>query len=136
MRQSGEMMDNFSHILQFLPIETCTYSSSDHFGGPSPFKVQVHFDIPVFEGQIDADALKKWLNFIEGYFSIHTFFDRENITFTLLKAPPHVKHCGKITGRKFPQRNMEYIWPSPLGDFLWMWSRNNTTLLINMNTNT
>jgi hypothetical protein len=36
--------------------------------------------------------LEKWLNFIEGYFSIHNFFDRENITFALLKALPHVKH--------------------------------------------
>jgi hypothetical protein len=25
-------------------------SSSSHFGGTSPFKVQVNFDIPVFEG--------------------------------------------------------------------------------------
>jgi hypothetical protein len=48
-RQRDEMMENFSHILQRLPIEAGTYSSSDHFGGTSPFKVQVNFDIPVFE---------------------------------------------------------------------------------------
>jgi hypothetical protein len=29
---------------------------------------------------------------IEGYFSIHNFSDRENITFALLKDLPHVKH--------------------------------------------
>jgi hypothetical protein len=60
-------------------------SSSDHFGGTSTFKVQVNFDILVFEGHIDEDALEKWLNMLEGYFSIHNFSDRENITFSLLK---------------------------------------------------
>ena len=28
---------------------------------------------------------------IEGYFSVHNFSDRENITFSLLKVIPHVK---------------------------------------------
>ena len=50
MRQRDEMMENFSHILQCLPIETGASSSNNHFGGTSPFKVQVSFDIPVFEG--------------------------------------------------------------------------------------
>jgi hypothetical protein len=86
------MMENFPHILQCLPIETDAYSSRDHFGRNSPFKVQVNFGIPVFESQIDEYALEKWLNMLEGYFSVHIFFDRENITFTLLKALPHVKH--------------------------------------------
>jgi hypothetical protein len=86
------MMDNFAHILQHLPIATCTSSSSDHFGGTSPLKVQVNFDIPIFDGHIDADALEKWLNLLEGYFSVQTFSDREKITFALLKALPHVKH--------------------------------------------
>jgi hypothetical protein len=44
-RQRDEMMENFSHILQRLPIASGTSSSSDHFGGTSPFKVQVNFDI-------------------------------------------------------------------------------------------
>jgi hypothetical protein len=92
VRQRDEMMENFSHILQCLPIAALASSSSDHFGGTTPFKVQVSFDIPIFEGQIDTDALDKWLNPLEGYFSIHNFSDRENITFTLLKALPHVKH--------------------------------------------
>jgi hypothetical protein len=52
------MMENFVHILQHLPITTSMSSSSDHFGSTSPFKVQVNFDIPLFEGQIDADALE------------------------------------------------------------------------------
>ena len=84
------MMENFFHILQHLPIEIGTFSSSDHFGGTAPFKVQVNFDIPVFEGQIDVDSLEKWLNLLEGYFSVHNLSDGENITSALLKALPHI----------------------------------------------
>jgi hypothetical protein len=69
------MMENFSHFLQWFPIEVGTYSSSNHFGGTSSFKVQVNFDIPVFEGQIDVETLEKWLTLLEGYFFIHNFFD-------------------------------------------------------------
>jgi hypothetical protein len=85
-------MENFAHILQCQPITTCMSSSSEHFGGTFPFKVKVNFDILVFEGQIDADALEKRLNLLEFYFSVHNFFERENITFTLLKSLPHVKY--------------------------------------------
>jgi hypothetical protein len=94
-RQRDEMMENFSHILQRLPIATGASSSNNHFGSTSPFKVQVNFDIPIFEGQIDADALDKWLNLLEGYFFVHNFSDREKITFALLKVIPHVKHWWK-----------------------------------------
>ena len=86
------MMENFSHILQHLSIATGAYSSSGHFGGTSPFKLQVNFYIPIFEGQIYVDALEKWLNLLEGYFYVHNLSYRENITFTLLKDLPHVKH--------------------------------------------
>jgi hypothetical protein len=58
-RQRDEMMENFSHILQCLSITTGVSSSRDHFGGTSPFKVQVNFDIPIFEGQIDAGCPRK-----------------------------------------------------------------------------
>jgi hypothetical protein len=34
-------------------------SLSSHFGGTFPFMVQVNFDIPVFEGQIDIETLEK-----------------------------------------------------------------------------
>ena len=55
-------------------------------------KVQVNFNIYLRKGEINADALDKWLSLLEGYFSIHIFFDKENITFSLLKAIPHVKN--------------------------------------------
>jgi hypothetical protein len=92
MRQRDKMMENFSHILPCLSIASGTFSSNNHFGSTSPFKVRVNFDIFVFEGQIDADALDKWVNLLEGYFSVHNFSDREKITFALLKSLPHVKH--------------------------------------------
>jgi hypothetical protein len=38
-----------------------------------------------------VDVVDKWLNLLEGYFSVHNFSDRENINFALLKAIPHVK---------------------------------------------
>jgi hypothetical protein len=68
-----------------------TGESSSSSRGATPFKVQINFDIPIFEGKIDADVIEKWLNLLEGKFSIHNFFDREEITFVLLKAVPHVK---------------------------------------------
>jgi hypothetical protein len=67
-------------------------SINSHFGGVTPFKVQVNFDIPLFEGQIDVDALEKWLSLLEGYFSIQNFSNSEIITFTLHKAIPHVRY--------------------------------------------
>jgi hypothetical protein len=72
-------------------------SSSNH---ATPFKVQVNFDIPLFEGLIDADVVDKWLNLPEGYFSVHNFSDRENITFALLKAIPHVKYWWDTYSKK------------------------------------
>jgi hypothetical protein len=81
------MMDSFTQILQRVP--TCNTSSSS--GGTNPFKVQINSDIPIFEGQIDTNSIYKWLNLIEGYFSVHNFSNRENITFALLKVVPHVK---------------------------------------------
>jgi hypothetical protein len=86
-RQKNEMMENFAKIRRRFPTSDTPTSS----GGTTPFKVHINFYIPIFEGQIDADAIYKWLNLLEGYISIHNFFDREKITFALLKAVHHVK---------------------------------------------
>jgi hypothetical protein len=122
------MMDNFSQILRRLPT-TDASSSSDHFGGTTPFKVQVSFDIPVFEGQIDADALDKWLNLLEGYFFVHNFFDRENITFALLKVVPHVKDWWDTYCEKKAMEESTCLQLYPLGVLSGMLLRNNITLL-------
>jgi hypothetical protein len=82
------MMDNFTQIPQRM--HTGEISSSS--GHATDFKVQVNFDIPLFEGLIDVDVVHKWLNLLEWYFSVHNFFDGENITFALLKVVPHVKY--------------------------------------------
>ena len=67
-------------------------SMSIQFVDETPFKVQVNFDIPLFEGNIDVDALGNWLNVLEGYFFVHIFSNREKITFALLKVVPRVKN--------------------------------------------
>jgi hypothetical protein len=92
VRQRNEMMDKFDQICQRLSMVATEASSTRiHFTSATPFKVQVNFDIPLFEGQIDANALEKWLNELEGYYSIQKNSDSENITFALLKSLPRVR---------------------------------------------
>jgi hypothetical protein len=69
MQQRNKMMDSFTHILRRLP----TGDTSSWSGGDAPFKVQINFDIRIFEGHIDIDAIDKWLNLLKGYFSVHNF---------------------------------------------------------------
>ena len=57
-KQRNAMIDNFAQILQWLPTSSASTSSS-HSGGATPFKVQVNFDIPIFEGQIDANSVDR-----------------------------------------------------------------------------
>ena len=64
---------------------------SNRFEGVNPFKVKVKFGILLFKGNIDANALEKWLSLLEGYFSVQKKIDSENITFTLLQSLPHIK---------------------------------------------
>ena len=101
-RQRNEMMDNFAQILRRMPTATEGASSSSHFGGSTPFKVQVNFDIPLFEGQIDGDVVNKWLSLLEGYFSIQNFSNTEKIVFALLKAVPHVRDLWDTYCEKNP----------------------------------
>ena len=49
-QQRNEMMDSFAQILQWLPTGDASTSS----GGAVPLKVQINFDIPIFECYIDA----------------------------------------------------------------------------------
>ena len=56
--QMNETMDKFEQILRQLPTRDVSSSS----WGPAAFKVQIIFYIPIFEGQIDADVVDKWLN--------------------------------------------------------------------------
>eukprot|EP00253_Pinus_taeda_P025886 PITA_25886 len=90
-RQRNAMMENSAKILQQLPRGDAS-ASNNYSRNATPFKVQVNFEIPIFEGKIDADVVDKWLNLLEGYFSVHDFSNWEKITFALVKAAPHVKH--------------------------------------------
>jgi hypothetical protein len=72
MQKRNEMMDSFAQILRRLP----TGDTSSSSGGAAPFKVHIKFDISIFEGQIDVDVVDKWLNILEGYFSVHNFSNR------------------------------------------------------------
>jgi hypothetical protein len=72
-------------------------SSSSH---ATPFKVQVNFYIPLFEGLIYADVVDEWLNLLEGYFLVHNVSNRENITCSLLKVVPHVKDWWHTYSKK------------------------------------
>jgi hypothetical protein len=47
-----------------------------------------------------VDVVDKWLNLLEGYFSVHNFCDRENITFSLLNIVPHVKDWWDTYSKK------------------------------------
>jgi hypothetical protein len=87
-QQRNKMMDSFVQILRWLAIGDVSSSSE----GATPFKVQINFNIPIFEGHIDAYVVDKWLNLLEGYFYFHNFSNREKITFVLLKVVPHVKY--------------------------------------------
>ena len=40
------------------------------------------------------------MNLLEGYFSVHNFSDKEKITFSLLKAIPHVKEWWDTYSKK------------------------------------
>jgi hypothetical protein len=113
MQQRNEMMDIFAQILRRLPTGDA-YSSN---GGAASLKVQINFDIPIFEGHIDANAIEKWLNLLEGYFFVHNFSNREMITFALLKGAPHVKYwwenlCDKKETEKPSLFTIAFTWES------------------------
>ena len=48
-KKRNAMMDSFAQILQRLPTGDASASRS-HSGSANPFKVQVNFEIPIFEG--------------------------------------------------------------------------------------
>jgi hypothetical protein len=54
---------------------------------------------------------------LEGYFSVHNFFDTENITFTLLKDLPHVKHWWETYWEKSSIEESGTYGAEPTWDF-------------------
>jgi hypothetical protein len=76
------------------------------------------------------------LNLLEGYFSVHNFSDRENITFALLKVVPHVKDWWDTYSEQRAIKECTILWSPPYGIPSGMPLKNNTTLLEAMRTST
>jgi hypothetical protein len=125
MQQRNEMMDSFTQILWQLPIGN-TYSSR---GGIVPFKVQINFDILVFEGYIDADVVEKWLNILKGYFLSINFRIEKILLLHSSNSFPMSKIGGKLSVNKRKQKNPHYLQSRPPGNPSRMLLRNNTTVL-------
>ena len=100
--QRNEMMENFAQILRHMPTREAS-SSSDH---ATPFKVHVNFDIPLFEGMIDADVVDKWLNLLKGYFRSTIFSIGKISLLHSSRSFPQLNIGGILTLRKGPWRNL------------------------------
>jgi hypothetical protein len=59
------------------------------------------------------------LNLLEGYFSVHNFFDREKITFALLKVVPHVKDWWDTYSNQRSIEESTIFVVSPAWDSFW-----------------
>jgi len=57
--------------------------------------------------------LENWLSLLEGYFSIKMFSNGENITFTLLKALPHVIDWWETYCEQHAEDKTIIFWPGP-----------------------
>jgi hypothetical protein len=66
-----------------------------------------------------VDVVDKWLNLLEGYFLVHNFFDREKITFSLLKVVPHVKDWWDTYSEQRAIEESEIFVVSPKWDSFW-----------------
>ena len=66
-------------LKQFLEMlgkqEAQASPSNPKFGGKTPFKVQVNFDIPTFQGKNDANVVDDWLSKLERYFCVNNFLN-------------------------------------------------------------
>ena len=127
------MMDNFTQIL-WLSTTTEVPSTSNHFEGVTPFKVQVNFDFHLFEGEIDVNALDKWLSLLEGYFFVHKFSNREKVTFALLKVIPYVKYWWDTYYKKHATKKSGMFGANTTWENFVIPSKRNTTPLETMMT--
>jgi hypothetical protein len=66
---------------------------------------------------IDAIVVDKWLNLLKGYFSVHKFSNRENMTSTLLNIIPHVKYWWDTYSEKRVVEEYTMFVVSPTWDF-------------------
>ena len=109
------MMDGFAQILWRMPTMTSASSMSIWFGDATPIKVQVNFDIPLFEGKIDADILYNWLNVLEGYSLSTTFLKGKRSPLRSLRQSPMSKTGRVLIVSKTLQMSLKCLKPIPLG---------------------
>jgi hypothetical protein len=96
-QQRNERMDSFVQILRRLPTGDAYFSS----GGTEPFQVQINFNVPISDGQIDTDARDKCLNLLEGFFFLSiTFLIEKILLFHSSKSFPVSKIGGKLSVSK------------------------------------
>ena len=113
--QRDDMMDSFVDILLRMPTMGNSPWTRKCLGDETPFKVQVDFDIPLFQGQIVANSLDTWLNVLEGYFSVHYFSTGKKSPLRSLRQSPMSKIGGILIGRKIHQTILECLRQNPLG---------------------
>jgi hypothetical protein len=65
------------------------------------------------------DVVDKWLNILGYYFSVHNFFNRENITFTQLKAIHHIKEWWDTYSEKRAIEESSIFMVSPTWNSFW-----------------
>jgi hypothetical protein len=68
----------------------------------NPFKVQVNFDIPLFEVMIYVDVVDKWMIFSKGIFRSTIFPIGKRLLFHSLRSSPMLRTGGILTLRKGP----------------------------------
>ncbi len=128
-------MDNFAQILQWFPTDNAS-TCNNHSRGATPFKVQVKFDIPIFEGKIDADAIYIWFNLLEGYFLFMIFTSGKRLISHLSKSSTTSRASGKPNSSRRTRGNPHYFQTHPLEICSGMPSRRSTTLSGAMRINT
>jgi hypothetical protein len=69
-------MDNFAQILIQLLATMEEASIRNHFGSVIPFKVQVNFDIPLFEGHMYSQHVRKMVKSARALFIYLQFFQQ------------------------------------------------------------
>jgi len=66
-----------------------------------------------------VDVIDKWLNLLEGYFSIHDYSSWEKIPFALLKATYHVKDWWETYCKQKDESTTSLLSTTPTWNSFW-----------------
>nr|CAD1835497.1 unnamed protein product [Ananas comosus var. bracteatus] len=73
-----------------------------------PFKVEAKFEIPNYNGIVDAEKLDVWLDQLETYFDLYNYSNAEKVTFAKLKLVGHALTWWKATLQT--SANEDFTW--------------------------